>query len=92
MKLRYKARALGHIKSIHEHIARHDPAAAARVLRRIESSISRLVRFPFSGRPGVVLGTRILVVPRLPYVVIYRVREEEVHIIAVLHTARHRRS
>jgi plasmid stabilization system protein ParE len=31
-------------------------------------------------------------VPRLPYVVIYRVREEEVHIIAVLHTARHRRS
>jgi len=92
MKLRYKARALRHIEAIHEYIAKHDPAAAARVVRRIEHSIGRLVAFPLSGRPGEVAGTRILVVPGLPYVVIYRVREDEVDIIAVLHTARRRRS
>jgi toxin ParE1/3/4 len=63
-----------------------------RVLRRIEYSIGQLVIFPFSGRPGVVSGTRILVVPGLPYVVIYRVREEDVDIIAVLHAARRRRN
>ena len=92
MRLQYKARALRHIEAIHGYIARHDPAAAARVVRRIEYSIGRLVVLPFSGRPGVVAGTRILVVPGLPYVAIYRVREEDVDIIAVFHTARRRRS
>jgi toxin ParE1/3/4 len=92
MKLRYKTRALRHIESIYDYIAKHDQKAAARVVSRIEHSISRLADFPFSGRPGVVAGTRILVVPGLPYVAIYRVREEEVDIVAVLHTARRRRS
>jgi plasmid stabilization system protein ParE len=92
MRLRYKARALRHIEAIHGYIAKHDPGAAARVVRRIEHSIGRLASLPLSGRPGVVAGTRILVVPGLPYVVIYRVREEDVDILAVLHTARRRRS
>jgi toxin ParE1/3/4 len=92
MRLRYKRRALRHIEAIHSYIAKHDPAAAARVVRRIDHSISRLVTLPLSGRPGVVAGTRVLVVPGLPYVVIHRVREEEVDIIAVLHAARKRRT
>jgi addiction module RelE/StbE family toxin len=92
MNLRYKTRALRHIKAIHDYIAQDDPAAAIRVLRRIEHSIARLAILPFSGRTGIVAGTRILVVPGLPYVVIYRVREDDVDIIAVLHTARRRRS
>jgi toxin ParE1/3/4 len=92
MKLRYKARALGHVKAIHDYIVQNDPAAALRVVRRIEYSINRLAILPFSGRPGVVPGTRILVVPGLPYVVIYRTHETEVDIIAVLHTSRRRRS
>jgi toxin ParE1/3/4 len=92
MRIRYKARALRHIEAIHDYITKDDPVAAARVVRRIEYSIGRLVTLPFSGRPGVVAGTRILVVPGLPYVVIYRVGADEVDIIAVLHTARGRRS
>jgi len=92
MIIRFKSRALSHIESIHRHIAEEDPAAAARVIRRIRHSISRLERHPFSGRPGVVADTRILVVPGLPYVAIYRVREGFVDIVAVLHTARRRRT
>jgi toxin ParE1/3/4 len=92
MKVRFKASALRHIEKIHGYIAVHDPAAANRVVKRIEHSISRLGFIPFSGRPGVVKGTRILIVPGLPYVVIYRVGDDTVDIIAVLHTARWRRS
>jgi toxin ParE1/3/4 len=92
MKVRFKARALRHIEKIHEYIFAHDPAAAKRIVQRIEHSISRLAFVPFSARPGVVEGTRILVVPGLPYVVIYRVGDDAVDIIAILHTARRRRS
>jgi toxin ParE1/3/4 len=92
MNLRYKVRALRDIEAIHDYIERYDALAAKRVVRRIEGSIGRLAFLPLSGRPGVVSGTRILVVPGLPYVAIYRVRDEAVDIIAVLHTARRRRS
>jgi toxin ParE1/3/4 len=92
MKLRYKARALRDIERIHGYIAEHDAAAAKRVVKRIESVISRLSFFPLSGRQGVVTGTRVVVIPNLPYVAIYRVDDEMVDIIAVLHTARRRRS
>jgi plasmid stabilization system protein ParE len=92
MNIRYKARALRHLEQIHGHIAKDDPAAASRTVAQIVRSIERLSRFPWSARPGVVAGTRILVVPGLPYVAIYRVRGEFVDVVAILHTARRRRS
>jgi toxin ParE1/3/4 len=92
MILRYKARALADLEAIYDYIAQDDPTAARRVVQRIVRSIGRLAIIPLSGRPGVVRGTRILAVPGLPYVVIHRVRENTVDIIAVLHSARRRRS
>ena len=92
MKVRYDARALKDIDAIHEYIARDDPVAATRVASRIERAIERLAVLPLSARRGRVAGTRVLAVPGLPYVVIHRVRGGSVDIIAVLHTARRRRS
>jgi len=92
MIVRYKKRALRDIERIHDYIAEFDPDAAKRVVQRIDHSIGRLNVLPLSGRTGVVKGTRLLAVPGLPYVVVHRVRNEWVDIIAVLHTARRRRS
>jgi toxin ParE1/3/4 len=91
MRLRYKSRALRDIEGIHQYISQFDPEAAKSVVRRIERSIGRLSLLPFSARPSVK-GTRLLVVPGLPYVVVHRVREDAIDIIAVLHTARRRRT
>ena len=92
MNLRYKRRALQHLHAIHSYIAKDNPAAAMRVIERIEQSVAGLSHFPFSGRPGVVRGTRLLSVPGLPYIVVHRVRGETVDILAVLHAAQRRRS
>jgi addiction module RelE/StbE family toxin len=91
MKLRYKVRALRDLEEIHSYISQFDTVAAGAVVRRIERSINRLLILPMSGRPGVK-GTRLLVVPGLPYVVIHRVAGDMIDIIAILHTARRRRS
>jgi toxin ParE1/3/4 len=69
-------------------IARDRPAAATRVVQRIRRATERLAEHPESGRPGRVAGTRELVVPGLPYILPYRVREDRVEILRVLHTAR----
>jgi toxin ParE1/3/4 len=92
MKLRYKKRAPADIEAIHRYISIHDRLAARGVVQRIERSIGRLLILPMSGRPGSIPGTRLLVVPGLPYIVVHRVSDETIDIIAVLHTARRRRS
>ena len=61
--------------------------AAQQVFRRIVSAMRRLEDFPQSGRPGQVEGTRELVVPGLPYLVIYRMRAETVEILRAFHTS-----
>ena len=47
-----------------------------------------LARHAVPGRPGRVLGTRELVIQGLPYIIPYRVRDNHVEILRVLHTAR----
>jgi addiction module RelE/StbE family toxin len=92
MIVRYKARALSDLEAIHNYIAQENPVAAKGVVRRIVRAIGRLEIIPLSGCPGIVPGTRILAVPGLPYVVIHRVSEDTVDVIAVIHAARRRRS
>jgi addiction module RelE/StbE family toxin len=92
MKIRYRAQALADLGGIHEYIAGTNAPAAGRVIDKIHKSIQRLKVFPNSGRSGAVNGTRELVVPGLPYIVVYTVWEndEEVDIIAVFHGAKKR--
>lgn len=57
---------------------------------RIEQSITRLTMFSDSGRTGVVTGTRELVVPGLPYIVVYLNVENFIDIVAIVHAAQDR--
>jgi toxin ParE1/3/4 len=75
-------------EDIHAYIARRDPARASHVLAANATAVNRLADFPALGRPGRKPGTRELVIPRLPYIAVYRVRGERVQMLRVLHTAR----
>ena len=70
------------------HIARDDPAAAARVVARIVSGVELLGEQPAIGRVGRIEGTRELVFADVPYIVPYRVTPTSVEILTVMHTAR----
>jgi toxin ParE1/3/4 len=87
MIVRFSSDAKADIQLIFEYIARDNPKIAARVVSDIEISTRRLALFPLSGRSGAVPTTRELVVPRLPYIAVYRVNDETVEIIAVFHAA-----
>jgi toxin ParE1/3/4 len=57
---------------------------------RIRVQVGRLARYPESGRPGRVAGTRELVIRlirRTPYVAAYRIAGDTVRILRVLHGA-----
>ena len=78
------------LRQVHARIAADNPEAARKVVKRIQQAVERLADFPESGRHGQVAGTRELVVPGLPYLVVYRIGKESVEILRVFHTAQER--
>lgn len=76
------------LHAIYAHIARENKRAAFRVVHTIHHLTRiQLETAPLSGRLGRVKDTQELVIPRLPYIVAYRVRKGPVQVLRVLHTS-----
>jgi toxin ParE1/3/4 len=88
MRVRWLQAALDNLDAEAAYIAADDPRAARSVVSAIINAINHLGKHPNLGRPGRVMGTRELVVPRTPYIIPYRVRGQDVEILRVFHAAR----
>jgi toxin ParE1/3/4 len=87
VKIRWTLPAANQLRKIFEYIADDNPGAAARTVQRIRKTIIQSGRMPHAARIGRVAGTREVVVPGTSYVVAYRVLENTIHILAILHGA-----
>jgi toxin ParE1/3/4 len=87
MEIRWSPEAAAEFTAIIQYIRQDNADAALRVARTIYQTIAQLKTFPNRGRPGRVDGTRELVFPPLPFVVVYRVKESAVEIVRLLHGA-----
>lgn len=88
MNLEYTLAAESDLASILDYVARHDPAAARRLVPRIRKAARRLERFPFSAPKRRRDDTRILVIPGTPYFAIYQIASDEVQVLRIYHDAR----
>ena len=89
MTLVWSPEAIEDLASLRAYIEQDDPVAARRVALHIIRNVEMLLpRNPEMGRPGRIPGTRELVVPRTPFIVVYRVQSEVLQIIRIFHTAR----
>lgn len=88
MRVKWLRRALQNLDAEATYIAQDSPQSAAAFVEHVLASAQKLARHPQMGRPGRVPGTRELVVTRFPYILPYRVREQNVEILRVFHTAR----
>jgi len=87
MSLTWSRRSEANLKSILGHIAKDDPVAARRLVDRIvDSAENTLSGQPRAGRLGRVEGTREWIAHK-HYIVVYRVTNEQVRVIAVRHTS-----
>ena len=62
-------------------------AGADAVVDRIFEQIERLSQFPFLGQRGRVAGARELVVTATNYIIAYRLVDETLQVLAILHGA-----
>jgi toxin ParE1/3/4 len=77
--------AVQDIIHIRTYIAGEDPKSAQSIALRIDKAVNRLSAMPNLGRPGRISGTRELVVSTTPYLAVYRVQNNRVEILRVLH-------
>ena len=87
MYLRWTEAAATDLERIADYLLRHAPDRAPRLIRSIYEAPETLSSFPHRGRPGKKAGTRELVLSPLPWIVVYTVRDDVVHVVRILHGA-----
>jgi plasmid stabilization system protein ParE len=65
------------------------PHHAPELVRAIYDAPVILLTFPRQGRPGKREGTRELVLSFLPYIVVYRIQDEVIQLVRILHGAQY---
>lgn len=88
MKIVWTKLALKDLQQVRNYILKDHPQAANDMLERIGKSVDGLLAYQNLGRPGRLKGTRELMIVGTPYLVPYRIKKDQIQILAVMHGAR----
>jgi toxin ParE1/3/4 len=78
------------LEGIADYLYLHHLPFATSTIQRLYEAAKSLKAFPHLGRAGRISGTRELVLAPLPYLVVYALEGETVHILRILHTSQER--
>ena len=87
MELRWTEEAATDLERIADYLFLHTAERAADVVGEIYEAPTALLTFPYRGRHGRKQGTRELVLSPLPYIVVYQITGDVIHITRILHGA-----
>lgn len=85
MRLLWENSARAELREILDYIASRNPTSAERLEEMLERTLEFLTLNPFMYRPGRVRSTREAVV-HPNYIIVYRVVDDLITILAVLHS------
>jgi len=75
------------LELISSYLGEHYPSLRQPTIRKLYEAARSLKRFPHRGRIGHKEGTRELILAPMPYLIVYGVQPELVHIFRVIHTS-----
>jgi len=88
MKIVWTPRSHLNLRDAARYLTQFNPHAALAMVRTIRAAPQQLLHQPASGRPGRIDGTRELVITGTSYILPYRVHQDAIEILAVIHTSR----
>ena len=89
-RLRWSLAAADDLEGIASYIHLYHPDFAVPTIQRLYGAAKSLKAFPYAGRVGRKSGTFELVLAPLPYLLIYAVDDQSIHILRFLHGAQDR--
>jgi toxin ParE1/3/4 len=92
VKLRVTRRAATQIEKALDYIEAESPQGANRMRERIQTLFLLLAHHPYAGQATDLPGVRRLVVSPYPYLIFYRVTDNEVIVQRMRHTSRRSRA
>jgi addiction module RelE/StbE family toxin len=90
MRIRWTRAAADDLEHIKDYLVEHYPHLAQSTVLELYETICCLKTSPRRGRLGRDEGIRELVLPRLPYIVAYRLKEQAIEILHIYHGAQNR--
>jgi len=87
MRIKWLDDAVHDLYSLRQYIAQDNNSAAKSVAKKIIDTVELLAEQPAIGRQGRVSNTRELVVSGTSYIVPYRIKNEVVEVLRILHCA-----
>jgi toxin ParE1/3/4 len=90
MKVRFTPTAQRDLAQIYAYVSQDSPTIASRFIARLIERAREIGEHPFSGRRTDEPDVRVIVAPRLRYLIFYRIAADEVQITHIRHTSRHR--
>lgn len=88
MIIKWLEKAIDDLRALRQYISQDNPQAANRTAKKIVEHVNLLSHQPSIGRPGRVFGTRELIIADTPYIAPYRVKNNNIEILRIFHTAR----
>jgi toxin ParE1/3/4 len=88
MQVKWLKKALANLDYEAAYIAQDNPVAAQKIVKTVLDTVALLADQPALGSPSRIAGTRELAVPDTRYLIPYRVKNGQVEILRVFHTAR----
>ena len=90
MRIRWTPAAAGDLHHLSEYLRDHYPHYRQPTMRKVYAAIQSLKELPHRGRVGREEGPRELLFPPLPYIVVYRVAEQNIEVLRIYHGAQDR--
>lgn len=88
MRVDWTETAIEHLDSIYEYVARNSPTYAQRTVDVLTRRSQQIAQFPYSGRAVPELDLpQVREVVEGPYRIIYRIRSDQIDVLAVIHGA-----
>jgi toxin ParE1/3/4 len=86
-RIRWAPAAANDLEGIRNYLEDHHPSFTQSTIRKLYNAARSLKQFPHRGRVGQKEGTSELVIAPLPYVIVYGVDSNIVHIFRVIHAS-----
>jgi len=87
MLIRWTPAAAADLQRLSDYLKDHHPPYQLPTLRKVYAAVQSLKDWPHRGRVGREEGTRELLFPPLPYIAVYRVRDQNIEVLRIYHGA-----